>query len=102
MHSLGFSAVWDSDSGNGFIGSSDTDPSARVTVGSGQAPAMRRVLLLNEQTGMTVRATWSDGQGRYRFENLNLNRTYIVMALDHTAQFHPYAVAGVVPFSQSA
>ena len=102
MHHYCALFLWDGYSGNGFIGSSDTDPTARVTVGSGQAPAMRRVLLLNEQTGMTIRTTWSDGQGRYRFDNLNLNRTYIVMALDHTAQFHPYAVAGVVPFSQSA
>ena len=102
MHSLGFSAVWDSDSGNGFIVSSDTDPSARVTVGSGQAPAMRRVLLINQHTGMTVRVTWSDTQGRYRFPDLNESCSYIVMVVDHLNAYHPYAVARVVPFSQSA
>lgn len=93
-------ALWDRDSGNGTIRSGD-QPNERVTVGSGSAPASRRVLLMSEKSYLVIRMTWSDDAGRFAFDNLNLDRTYTVTAIDHTRQFHPTAIAGVQPFPQS-
>jgi len=51
-------------------------------------PVARRVLLLDERAQVMVQETWSDPQtGAYRFEQLNPDVRYLVIAYDHTQQY---------------
>lgn len=51
-------------------------------------PLRRKVWLLNYNDGRIVRETWSDElTGDYEFTNIDMNRTYTVVSLDHTGQY---------------
>jgi len=53
-----------------------------------EVPVSRRVLLIDERAHVVVREAWSDAQtGAYRFEQLNPELRYQVIAYDHEHQY---------------
>lgn len=69
--------------GNGFIAGQDP---GIVTVGG--VPGRRRIDLYDKQTGRRVQSTVSDNNGGYRFENLNPDRRFFIIAFDHELRFN--------------
>jgi hypothetical protein len=65
--------------GDGFI-------AGLVTVE--EVPARRLVRLLDAKTSHVVASVFSGLDGRYRFDQLNRERLYIVLANDYTQQFN--------------
>lgn len=51
--------------------------------GSPNRPLARRVQLFSAQTNLLVAETWSGADGSYRFDHLDVDRRYTVVALDH-------------------
>ena len=80
--------------GTGFIAGSGT---GIVTVGG--VPASRRVLLMARDRLRVIADVWSNDDGTYRFERLNEDQAYIVMALDHQGLYEPVAYDFVRPAS---
>lgn len=58
----------------------------KVTVEGAQAA--RRVRLLDTRTGLLVAETWSGRDGAYRFEFVDPERDYVLLAHDHLGQFN--------------
>lgn len=51
--------------------------------GQPDQPLVRRVLLISENTNVLVAETWSDAEGRYRFEFIDPAQRYTVISYDH-------------------
>lgn len=60
-------------------------------------PAARKVRLFDSRTSLLVAETWSQPNGRYRFDLLDLTRDYFVLSHDHTAQFNAVIADRVRP-----
>ena len=60
-------------------------------------PASRQVRLLDGRTTMIIAEVWSTTDGRYRFDTLNADREYIVLAHDHERQFNAVIADWVRP-----
>lgn len=65
-------------SGAGFI--AGIGPGLVTVAG---APARRRVILYDKATDVIVARSWSNPDGTYRFDGLNPDRRYYVVAFDH-------------------
>ena len=51
-------------------------------------PLHRKVLLLREDTGIIIRATWSDAStGAYAFHNLAMDKAYTLISYDYTGAY---------------
>ena len=61
--------------------------------------ASRRVLLMARDRLRVIADVWSSDDGTYRFERLNEDQAYIVMALDHQGLYEPVAYDFVRPAS---
>lgn len=55
--------------------------------GSTNRPLARRVQLFSAQTNLLVAETWSGADGSYRFDHLDANQRYTVVALDHERHY---------------
>lgn len=60
-------------------------------------PASRQVRLLDGRTTMIIAEVWSAADGRYRFNTINADREYIVLAHDHERQFNAVIADWVRP-----
>lgn len=61
-------------------------------------PLRRRVVLLKAVGFGVIRETWSDIEsGFYRFDHVNQNIKYIVMALDHAGIYRGVVADNVTP-----
>lgn len=60
-------------------------------------PARRQVRLLDARTAMVIAEVWSTTDGRYRFDTINADREYIVLAHDHERQFNAVIADWVRP-----
>lgn len=60
-------------------------------------PASRQVRLLDGRTVRVIAEVWSAADGRYRFDTLNADREYIVLAHDHERQFNAVIADWVRP-----
>ena len=74
--------------GTGFV-------TGRVTIEG--VPASRQVRLLDGRTTMIIAEVWSAADGRYRFDTINADREYIVLAHDHERQFNAVIADWVRP-----
>lgn len=74
--------------GTGFV-------AGKVTIEG--VPASRQVRLLDGRTTMIIAEVWSTTDGRYRFDTLNADREYIVLAHDHERQFNAVIADWVRP-----
>ena len=50
-------------------------------------PVIREVCALEQDTKKLVQSRWSWADGTYLLPNLNPNKQYIVLALDHTGDY---------------
>jgi hypothetical protein len=61
-------------------------------------PLRRKVWLLNYNDGRIVRETWSNElTGAYEFTDIDMNRTYTVVSLDHTGQYRAVIADNLSP-----
>ncbi|WP_247539116.1 hypothetical protein [Ralstonia pseudosolanacearum] len=60
-------------------------------------PAARRVRLFDVLTGLLIAEAWSRKDGFYRFDFLDINRDYFVLAHDHVRQFNAVIADWVRP-----
>lgn len=61
-------------------------------------PLRRRVLLIREDSGETVRSTWSDATtGAYEFTDLDMRTKYTTVALDHMGNYRAAIASGLTP-----
>lgn len=61
-------------------------------------PLRRKVWLLNYNDGRIVRETWSDElTGAYELTDIDMNRTYTVVSLDHTGQYRAVIADNLSP-----
>ena len=67
-----------------------------VTVG-GQ-PAERKILLFWRRNFKVIRTQWSKADGSYRFDYLNPNKEFLMVALDHKKQYEPVSYDFIKPF----
>ena len=67
-----------------------------VTVG-GQ-PAERKILLFERRNFKVIRTQWSKADGSYRFDYLNPNKEFLMVALDHKKQYEPVSYDFIKPF----
>ena len=74
--------------GTGFV-------AGKVTIEG--APARRQVRLFDARTAMAIAEVWSASDGRYRFDSINADREYIVLAHDHERQFNAVIADWVRP-----
>lgn len=69
-----------------------------VTVNGSPAGIAYRVRLTREADGLLVAEKWSTpGTGAYSFGDLELDQTYVPMALDHTGTHKPVAAGPLTP-----
>jgi len=61
------------------------------------APAARAVHLRDAQTHRLVARTFSAADGTYRFESLNPDRRYYLVAFDHARRFNAVIRDGIQP-----
>ena len=57
-----------------------------------KVPVSKQVYCFEQSTGAFIGYVWSNETGRYTIKNLDMNKTYIVIAVDHTKR---YGVEGV-------
>lgn len=70
----------------------------REKTGISTRPLKRRVVLLDYRSNRKLRETVSDEQtGAYSFDEIDLNREYTVIALDHTGQYRAVIADKLVP-----
>lgn len=67
-----------------------------VTVG-GQ-PAERKILLFERRNFKVIRTQWSKHNGSYRFDHLNPNKEFLMVALDHKKQYEPVSYDFIKPY----
>nr|DAU56811.1 MAG TPA: hypothetical protein [Caudoviricetes sp.] len=67
-----------------------------VTVG-GQ-PAERKILLFERRNFKVIRTQWSKADGSYRFDYLNPNKEFLMVALDHKKQYEPVSYDFIKPY----
>ena len=67
-----------------------------VTVG-GQ-PAERKILLFERRNFKVIRTQWSKPDGSYRFDYLNPNKEFLMVALDHKKQYETVSYDFIKPF----
>jgi hypothetical protein len=67
----------------------------RVTIEG--VPARRQVRLLDGRTAMVIAEVWSAADGRYRFDRVDADREYVVLAHDHERQFNAVIADWVRP-----
>lgn len=61
-------------------------------------PLHRRVCLVEEKTRLLVAETWSDATtGNYTFDCIDMERTYTVMAYDHTGLYRAVIADNIIP-----
>lgn len=70
----------------------------REKTGISTRPLQRRVVLLDYRSNRKLRETWSDpATGVYTFDEIDLNREYTVISLDHTGQYRAVIADNLVP-----
>lgn len=70
----------------------------REKTGISTRPLKRRVVLLDYRSNRKLRETVSDEQtGVYSFDEIDLNREYTVISLDHTGQYRAVIADKLVP-----
>jgi xanthine/CO dehydrogenase XdhC/CoxF family maturation factor len=74
--------------GTGFV-------TGKVTIEG--VPASRQVRLLDGRSTLIIAEVWSTADGRYRFDTINADREYIVLAHDHERQFNAVIADWVRP-----
>ena len=89
-------ALWFSDpicGGRGYIAGE-----AEGIVSVGGQSAERKILLFERQTFKVIRSQWSKPNGTYRFDYLNPNKEFLMVALDHKKQYEPVSYDFIKPF----
>lgn len=78
--------------GLGYIyGTTYLDGSPDVPVGG------RRVRLIREVDGLTLRETWSNAAGYYEFRDISLDYKYTALAYDHTHDYRAVVADNLTP-----
>jgi len=91
VHTIAFFDQIDGSGGNGTPSGTVTDPARQgriqgtVTDENGQ-PIRRRVCCFERTTKRIVREAWSDSTGAYRFNDLDPNKRFTVVAFDYTGE----------------
>ena len=88
--------LWFSDpiyGGRGYIAGE-----AEGIVSVGGQPAERKILLFERQAFKVIRSQWSKPDGTYRFDCLNPNKEFLMVALDHKKQYEPVSYDFIKPF----
>lgn len=88
--------LWFSDPAYGGRGYIAGEAEGIVSVG-GQ-PAERKILLFERQTFKVIRSKWSKTDGTYRFDYLNPDKEFFMVALDHKKQYEPVSYDFIKPF----
>ena len=70
---------------------------AEGIVSVGGQPAERNILLFERQTFKVIRTQWSKPDGTYRFDYLNPNKEFLMVALDHKKQYEPVSYDFIKP-----
>lgn len=65
--------------------------------GSPNTPVVRRVVCLDETTGVQVGSTWSAADGSYVFTDLDPSRRVTVLAYDHTDHYRAVVADKLLP-----
>ena len=65
--------------------------------GSPNTPVVRRVVCLDETTGVQVGSTWSAADGSYAFGGLDPSRRVTVLAYDHTDHYRAVVADKLLP-----
>lgn len=65
--------------------------------GTPNVPLSREVLLYSETNRTWVASTWSDATGAYRFDNLDINQKYTVIAYDYQHTYRAVIADNLVP-----
>lgn len=78
-------------SGNGFIAGTTKEK------GTPDHPKVARVQLISENANALVAETWSDASGNYRFENLDRNQRYTVIAYDREHLYRAVIADNLTP-----
>lgn len=71
---------------------------AEGIVSVGGQPAERKILLFERQTFRVIRSQWSKPDGTYRFDFLNTEKEFLMVALDHKKQYEPVCYDFIKPF----
>lgn len=71
---------------------------AEGIVSVGGQPAERKILLFERQYFKVIRSQWSKPDGTYRFDFLNPDKEFLMVALDHKKQYEPVSYDFIKPF----
>lgn len=71
---------------------------AEGIVSVGGQPAERKILLFERQVFKVIRTQWSKPDGTYRFDFLNPEKEFLMVALDHKKQYEPVSYDFIKPF----
>ena len=67
-------------------------------VSVGGQPAERKILLFERQNFKVIRTQWSKPDGTYRFDFLNPEKEFLMVALDHKKQYEPVSYDFIKPY----
>lgn len=96
MGSILSDTLWFADpvyGGRGYIAGE-----AEGIVSVGGQPAERKILLFERQAFKVIRSQWSKPDGTYRFDFLNSDKEFLMVALDHKKQYEPVSYDFIKPF----
>lgn len=80
-------------SGTGYVEGTVAEKNTPINT-----PLARRVVLLDERRGVVVAETWSDAvTGAYRFDDLDRNQRYSVIAYDHQHNYRAVIADDMAP-----
>lgn len=65
--------------------------------GQPDQPLVRQVLLYSEKTRLLVGETWSDADGAYRFDLIDLSQRYTVVSYDHKQMYRAVIADNLIP-----
>lgn len=71
---------------------------AEGIVSVGGQPAERKILLFERQNFKVIRTQWSKPDGTYRFDFLNPEKEFLMVALDHKKQYEPVSYDFIKPY----
>lgn len=71
---------------------------AEGIVSVGGQPAERKILIFERQYFKVIRSQWSKPDGTYRFDFLNPDKEFLMVALDHKKQYEPVSYDFIKPF----
>ena len=71
---------------------------AEGIVSVGGQPAERKILLFERPNFKVIRTQWSKPDGTYRFDFLNPEKEFLMVALDHKKQYEPVSYDFIKPY----